>query len=284
MTYRSRLRSPAVHAVRDLSLAARPGEIVGILGPNGSGKTTLLDVIAGSLAPTAGRVRVLGLPPSDRGLVRRVGYQPEGPLPFPALSGTEFLRYLGALMGLDNATTRARTGELLERFDLLGAQRRGIGTYSTGMSRRLALAAALLAEPEVLLLDEPTSGIDPTGSLRVLDVVREVAARGGTVVMASHHLQEVEQVCDSVFVLEGGTCRAHGSLDELLGTSHRTLVVRGLDDASVGKVRPSIEGAGGELVSVGRDRQHLFALFRDLEDEAPEPGTSREADPEQDPT
>lgn len=264
VTYRRRLRSPAVCALDHLDLEAGRGEIVGVLGPNGSGKTSLLQVLSGSLAPTAGSARILGLGPADRQLVPRVGYQPEGPLPFPMLSAWELLGYLGDMMRLPTAETRQRTETWLERFGLQSAAHRPIGTYSTGMARRLAVAAALLSDPEVLLLDEPTSGIDPDGSLTVLEVLQERARSGGTVVMTSHHLQEVERTCRRVYLLEAGRCRAHGDLDELLGTGDRTLVLRGLDDEGLEAVRRSVAEHGGEVVEAGKQRQHLFALFRSL--------------------
>ena len=273
VTYRRRLRSPEVHALDSLDLEARRGEVIGVLGPNGSGKTTLLEVLAGSLAPTSGTVRILSRGPTDRALVPLVGYQPEGPLPFPTLSAPEFLAYLGALMRLPRDRARRSAEEWLRRLDLVRTGRRPIGTFSTGMGRRLALAAALLADPEVLLLDEPTSGIDPSGSLAVLEVLEEKARRGGTVIMTSHHLQEIEQICDRVYLLESGRCRAHGSLDELLGTGDRNLVVRGLDDEGVESVRRAVAAAGGELLRTESARRHLFALFRSLDNG--EPGAGR---------
>ena len=225
----------------------------------------MLEVLSGTLGPTSGTAQILGRPPADRALVTQLGYQPEGPLPFPALCASEFLAYLAALMRLPRDRARRSADEWLERLDLKRAGRRPIGTYSTGMGRRLALAAALLADPEVILLDEPTSGIDPAGSLTVLEILEEKAAAGGTVLMTSHHLQEVEQICHRVYLLEFGRCRAQGSLDELLGTGDHTLVVRGLDDAGLAQVRAAVAEAGGDLVRSEPARRHLFALFRSLD-------------------
>jgi ABC-2 type transport system ATP-binding protein len=253
----------AVDALTDLDLAVAHGEIVGILGPNGSGKSTLLRVMAGIQRPTAGTVQVLGRAPNDRALVRRVGYAPEGSLPFPTLSAPAFLRYVGDLMALP-AATRARQAELLDRFGLAGAGARRIGTFSTGMARRLALAAALLSDPEVLLLDEPTAGLDPVGSLLAMEVLRERAAAGCAVVLASHHLLEVEQTCSRVVVLDGGRKVAEGSLDELLGSEDDVFAVRGLSNGGVLRVEQAIADAGGQLVARTKHREHLFALFRRL--------------------
>lgn len=258
------MRTPEVRALENLDLEARGGEVIGVLGPNGSGKTTLLEVLGGSLAPTAGTARVLGRAPGERQLVTAVGYQPEGPLPFPGLRAGELLAYLGDLMRLPRADAQRSAETWLERLGLGDANQRPIGTFSTGMAKRLAIAAALLSDPDVLLLDEPTAGIDPDGSLTVLQALEEKARDGATVIMTSHNLQEVEQICDRVYVLDHGRCRAQGSLDELLGTGDRTLVVRGLDDDGLQRVRDLVADAGGELLRVGRERQHLYALFRSL--------------------
>jgi ABC-2 type transport system ATP-binding protein len=265
VSYPRRLRAPAVHALVGLDLEVAPGEIVGVLGPNGSGKTTLLRVLAGTQRPTAGSVRILQLAAGARALATRVGYQAEGPLPFPGLCAAEFLGYLGDLMGLPRKLAAAQTDRWLERLELRGAGRRPIATFSAGMARRLSLAAALLANPSVLLLDEPTSALDPRGSLAVVEILRGAAAEGCAILMASHHLQEVEQLCARVYLLDGGRCRAHGTLDELLATDERQIVLRGLDDAGLERVLRAVRDAGGEVVLSGRRREHLFALFRRFE-------------------
>ena len=258
-------RKPRFRALNGVTLHADAGEIVGILGPNGSGKTTLLRVLSGLLRPASGKATVLGLHPADRSLVDRVGYQPEGNLPFPLLNGTEFLQYMGDLMHLPPATIRDRTSAWFFRLGLADAGRKAVRHYSTGMRRRLGLAAALLAEPEVLLLDEPTSGLDPDGSIQVMDILRERAAAGCTVLLASHHLQEVEQICQRVYLFRAGRILSEGTLDELLGTGSTSFVVRNLDDAGLSAVEATVREAGGEILSTGKEREHLFALFRRLQ-------------------
>ena len=264
VTFRGRGRQPAVAALLPLDLELAAGRIVGVLGPNGSGKTTLLRVLAGLQQPTAGSCHVLGLPPAHDTLRRRVGFQPEGPLPIGVLSAPEYLAYVGAELGLPNAESDRRAAHWLERLDLRHAGKRQIRTFSTGMGKRLALAASLLGDPEVLLLDEPTSGLDPFGSADVIAILRERAAAGTTIVMASHHLQEVEEICDEVLVLHGGAVHARGSLGELLGTEARALVVRDLDDAAITQLAAEAERLGGTVVATERQRRHLFALFRGL--------------------
>lgn len=264
VTFRGRGREPALAALLPIDLELGGGRVVGVLGPNGSGKTTLLRVLAGLQAPTSGDARVLGLPPHDRSLRRRVAFQPEGPLPIGVLSAPEFLAWVGAELGLPNAESDARAARWLQRLDLTHAKKRWIRTFSTGMQKRLALAAALLGDPEVLLLDEPTSGLDPFGSAEVMAILRERAADGALVVMASHHLQEVEEICDEILVLHDGAVRARGTLSDLLGTDVRSLAVRGLDDAGMERLAAHAHGLGGEVLGIDRRREHLFVLFRRL--------------------
>ena len=264
VTFPGRFRRPPVHALHELSLEIESGSILGILGPNGSGKTTLLRVLAGLQRPTSGVANLLGEPAQAPALRTRVSYQPEGGLPLGVLSGREFLQWHGARLDLPAQEADRRADQLLERFELRHAQDRRLRTYSTGMQKRLALAAALLSEPEILLLDEPTSGLDPLGSALVVEILRERVAAGGTVVLASHHLQEVEQICSQVLVLHDGHCRARGTLDELLGTELRSLVVRGLDEAELAQLAEAIGRQGGEVLRSEPMREHLFALYRRL--------------------
>ena len=264
VTFDGRGRKPAVPALRPLDVEIGTGRIVGVLGPNGSGKTTLLRVLAGLQRPTGGSAAVLGLSPDAAPLRTRVAFQAEGPLPLDVLSAPEYLAWVGAELGLPNAESDARAARWLERLDLVHAGRRWIRTFSTGMQRRLALAAALLGDPEVLLLDEPTSGLDPFGSAAVMQILRERAAAGGTVLMASHHLLEVEEICDEVLLLHRGELRARGQLGELLGTEARALVVRGLDDGAMVRLGDEARRLGGDVVGVEPQRRHLFALFRRL--------------------
>ena len=262
VTFPGRGRRPAVEALRPLDLELRRGQVLGVLGPNGSGKTTLLRVLAGLQQPTGGEVEVLGSAPSDRALIRRVAYQSEGPLPLPTLSAPEYLAFVGAEIGLPNATSDQRAAALLARLGLEHAGRRRVRTFSTGMCKRLALAAAMLAEPEVLLLDEPTAGLDPFGAATVMELLRERADAGAAVLMASHHLLEVEESCDEVLVLHNGEVHARGALDELLARDEHAVVTTGLDDRAVAELAEQARGLGAADVRVERPRDHLFALFR----------------------
>lgn len=269
VTFRGR-GAEVVAALQPLDLEVASGRIVGVLGPNGSGKTTLLRVLAGLQLPTTGSVTVLGQVPSANALRRTVAYQPEGPLPIGVLSAPEFLAWVGAELGLPNAESDRRAAHWLQRLDLQHAGRRWVRTFSTGMQKRLALAAALLGDPQVLLLDEPTSGLDPFGSAEVMRILRERAAAGTTVLLASHHLQEVEEICDEVLVLHRGALRARGTLAELLGTDAHALVVRGLDETRLQHLALAAQRLGGEVLATERQRHHLFALFRRLAGQSPD--------------
>jgi ABC-2 type transport system ATP-binding protein len=262
--FAGRGRHGAVQALHPLDLDVAAGRIVGVLGPNGSGKTTLLRVLAGAQRPTAGSATVLGEAPASKRLRRRVAWQPEGPMPLGVLSARDYLAWIGAEVGLANADADARAEHWLRRLDLHRTGRRWLRTFSTGMQKRLALAATLLGDPEVLLLDEPTAGLDPFGSEALMQILRERAAAGVTVLLASHHLLEVEAICDEVIVLHDGVLRARGALAELLATDAHALVVRGLGEAALADLAAAARARGGEVLRVERPRDHLFALFRRL--------------------
>jgi ABC-2 type transport system ATP-binding protein len=260
VTYRT--RGGEVRALHDLDLQIEAGHLVAILGPNGSGKSTLLRVLAGLQRPQRGEARVFGLPPDAPALAARVGYQPEGPLPFGVLSAAEYLAWVGTQIGLSNRDSDQRARHWLDRLELANTGRRWIRDFSTGMQKRLALASALLGDPALLLLDEPTAGLDPIGTGIVLEVLRDLAAAGRTVLLASHHLLEVEALCEDAVVLQDGCLRARGPLAGLLGTDAHQLVVRGLDAAGLQQLTALTERLGGEVLRCEREREPLFALFR----------------------
>jgi ABC-2 type transport system ATP-binding protein len=204
-------------AVRDLSLRVEPGEVMGFLGPNGSGKTTTIRLLMGLLKPSAGSASILGRDCHQEmvGLKRDVGYLPEEPFLYPYLSGLELLEFVAGLHGLDRAEARRRAGACAERFGL-GKDAAGFTvTYSQGMRKRLALAAALIHDPRVLILDEPTNGLDPRGAREMRELMAELAREGRTIFLSTHLLDAAERVCHRVAIIRQGVLQALGTPGEL---------------------------------------------------------------------
>jgi ABC-2 type transport system ATP-binding protein len=215
-TFRDFWLRPTVEAVRGVDLTVSRGDVFGLLGPNGSGKSTTIKMILGLLSPTAGSVRLFGLPPRAQAARARIGYLPELSSLHPFLTAKETLMYYAGLSGLPAKRAHARTAALLEEVGLTAAANRAVGGFSKGMARRVALAAALVAEPELLILDEPTSGLDPIGTRDVKDMIRSLAASGVTILMTSHLLGDTEDVCTHIAILSKGRVAACGRTDELL--------------------------------------------------------------------
>ncbi|MBT3377150.1 MAG: ABC transporter ATP-binding protein [Lentisphaerae bacterium] len=207
---------PRVTAVRGVDIRVTEGSIFGLLGPNGAGKSTLIKMVLGHLYPTSGALRVLGRPPVDVEAKSRLGYLPERPVFYKTLTAEEILSLFGQILGLPKQEIARRTDQLIEMVGLQGARRRPVGGFSHGMSRRLGLAQALLNDPDLLLLDEPTAGLDPIGCHEVKNLILTLAARGKTVVMSSHLLADVQNVCDEIMIMYGGRVQQTGSVADLL--------------------------------------------------------------------
>ena len=207
---------PTVTAVDGLDLEVGRGEVFGLLGPNGSGKSTTIKLLLGLLAPTKGSVSIFGLPPRSLAVKARLGYLPELSYLHPFLTARETIRYYAGLSGLGRAEARSRASELLAMVGLEDAADRPVGGFSKGMARRVGLASALVGRPDFLVLDEPTSGLDPLATRDVKTLVRTLAAGGVTVLMTSHLLGDVEDVCDRVAILSHGRLAAAGRLHDLL--------------------------------------------------------------------
>jgi len=214
--FRDFWRRPKVRAVDGLNLTVQRGEIFGLLGPNGSGKSTTLKILLGLLHPSAGSVRVLGRSPRDVAVKRYIGYLPEESYLYRYLTPTETLRFYGRLFALPRRERAVRNEQLLEMAGLSEARSRPVGEFSKGMARRIGLAQALLNDPQLLILDEPTSGLDPIGCRQVKDLMRALTRRGKTILLSSHLLADVEDVCDRVAILYNGRIRAQGRVSELL--------------------------------------------------------------------
>ncbi|MGE5347218.1 MAG: ATP-binding cassette domain-containing protein [Acidithiobacillales bacterium] len=270
--YRSRVGRREIRALDGVSLRVEPGCLFGLLGPNGAGKTTAVKTLLGLTHPTAGRARLLGLPASDPESRRRAGYLPEGHR-FPGyLTARETLRVFGRMSGMEGPALARRIPALLARVRLTEWADVRVRKFSKGMTQRLGLAAALVHDPEVLLLDEPTDGVDPVGRREIRDLLREEAAQGRAILLNSHLLSEVELTCDRVAVLRQGKVAAEGTIEELTrrgrdtGDSSKSykLVASGLDEAMMAAFRAT--GAGAERVNehvrlAVRDAEHLNALI-----------------------
>jgi ABC-2 type transport system ATP-binding protein len=269
-TFRDFWLRARVTAVADLDLQVCAGEVFGLLGPNGSGKSTTLKLILGLLFPSKGKVAVFGKRPTDVRSKRRIGFLPEESYLYPFLSARETLDYYGRLFKLPRRERQTRVDMLLDMVGLEAVAYRPVGEYSKGMQRRIGLAQALINDPDLLILDEPTSGMDPVGSREFKDLIRTLAGRGKTVLLSSHLLADVEEVCDRVCVLYGGRKRAHGTLDELLAQhGRRQLMVDDADEAMLENTRQSLVRAGAKVeISVPQDR--LETLFLRIVSEAQE--------------
>ncbi len=262
--YRSSWGGKAVLALDGLDLDVRPGELFGLLGPNGAGKTTTVKILLGLTRPTSGEARIFGIPAADPKSRRRVGYLPEGHR-FPGyLTARETLAIFGRMSGVDSATLRRRTGPLLERVGLAAWRDVRVKKFSKGMTQRLGLAAALIHEPEVLMLDEPTDGVDPVGRREIRDLLRQEAGRGRAILVNSHLLSEIEQTCDRVAVLRSGRVAAQGTVAELTAQASRyRMAVSPLDDALVAVLREtgaSVTRVNGHLELSARDLSQLNAV------------------------
>jgi len=207
---------PKARAVNDLDFEVYPGEVLGLLGPNGSGKSTTVKLILGLLYPTAGSLSVFGESPRDVKIKKRIGYLPEESYLYKYLTAMETLDFFGALFDLPADERKRRSEQLLEMVGLSHARNRPVGEFSKGMARRIGLAQAMINDPDLLILDEPTSGLDPLGCKEIKDLIKHLQQRGKTVVICSHLLSDVEDICGRVIILYGGKVRATGSLQELL--------------------------------------------------------------------
>jgi ABC-type multidrug transport system ATPase subunit len=229
-----------ITAVTDLDLMVRRGEVYGFLGPNGSGKTTTLRMLLGLIRPTSGRVRVLGKEPGDPTGLQRIGALIEAPAFYPYLSGRDNLRAMASYAGV----SPMRVDEVLDTVELTRRARDKVKKYSLGMKQRLGIAAALLKDPELLILDEPTNGLDPQGMADVRAIVRKVGRGERTVLLSSHLLGEVEQICDRVGIVQEGRMLAEAPVSELRGREGLTIRVEPLEEAlRVAQTLPGVEKA-----------------------------------------
>ncbi len=237
-----------VAAVRGVSFAVKRGDIVGYLGPNGSGKTTTIKMLLGLIAPSSGSARMFGVEVPSRAARARIGFLPENPYVYPHLTPREFVAMSGRLSGVSGAPLKRRTEEVLDATGVLYAADREVRRLSKGMLQRSALAAALVADPEMLILDEPMSGLDPVGRKQVRDLLVRERDNGRTIFFCTHILGDVETLCDHVIIMRQGRVVVSGELRQLLRSEVRTIDIAAADCSDA--LRAAFEQAGHGLRSV----------------------------------
>jgi ABC-2 type transport system ATP-binding protein len=251
-----------VEAVRNLDLRVEPGEVYALLGPNGSGKTTTLRIILGLVSPTAGQTEIFGCDSRRVASREAVGFLPENPYFYKYLTGEETLRFFGRLSGLHGKSLQQRIDELLDLARLTTARDRRLGTYSKGMLQRIGLAQALIHDPKLLILDEPTAGVDPVGSREIRDLILQLKSRGITVLLSSHLLAQAQEVCDRVGILANGVLVREGPLDQLISVRNQTeLVVANASSSLLDEMETLAARHGATVIARRNPTTTLEELF-----------------------
>jgi ABC-2 type transport system ATP-binding protein len=249
-------------AVKDLNLRIEPGEVYGLLGPNGSGKSTTLKIILGLVSPTRGRTEIFG---RDSRIVESreaVGFLPENPYFYKYLTGEETLRFFGRLCGLRGTRLKEHINELLGLVGLSKARKRRLSTYSKGMLQRIGLAQALIHDPRLVVLDEPTAGVDPAGSREIRDLILDLKRRGITVLLSSHLLAQAQEICDRIGILADGVLVREGHLQELIAIENQTeLVIADASAQLVNEIESVINRSNAKLIERRKSTTTLERLF-----------------------
>ncbi len=260
--FRIGMRGYKLRAVEDLWLKIADNEIFGLLGPNGCGKSTTMKVILGLLEPTVGSCQIYGVPSTSVRSRRDVGFLPEAPYFYRYLSGRELVRFYAKMCGVPKDEIGDRTEDVLKLVAMDEAAHRRVGTYSKGMLQRIGIAQAVVHDPRLVILDEPTAGVDPIGSAAIADMIRSLKERKKTVLLCSHLLAQVEGICDRVGIMNRGKLVLEGSVDELLEKKDmRSLVVEHFPASAEAEVRAVLEKHGAKLASVEAPRISLDRLF-----------------------
>lgn len=260
---------PKVQAVDSISFDIRPGEVFGLLGPNGSGKSTTIKMALGLLFPTEGELNLFGLSPRNVKTKERIGYLPEESYLYPYLTAEETLQFYANLFSMPSAETKDRIEQLLSMMGLQQARHRKVGEFSKGMMRRIGLAQSIINDPDLVILDEPTSGLDPIGVRQVKDLILHLSSRGKTVLLSSHLLADVEDVCDRIAILYNGKIQARGSIQELLEDKKRQRFT--VDDLTPDQMTSALKYFREELQQdpdIDHPRRNLEQFFLEVVEKA----------------
>ena len=256
-------RKEKVLAVDNLSISVMPGEVYGLIGPNGSGKSTTMKVLLGLISATSGQSSVFGMSSTETASRGSVGFLPENPYFYKYLTGAETIAFYGKLCGIGRREIKDRTAELLKLVELEGARDRRLAGYSKGMLQRIGLAQALVGRPKLVVLDEPTAGVDPAGSRKIRDLIMQLKDQGITVILSSHLLEQVQEVCDRVGIIFEGKLVREGSLKELIEIENQTeFVLENSNPVILEKIKNLIEEESDvRLLRSGRPKTTLETLF-----------------------
>ena len=256
------LRGMKLRAVDHLDLRVEAGQVYGLLGPNGSGKSTTIKILLGLLEPTAGSCTLFGIESRRVEARRDVGYLPESPYFYRHLTGRELVAFYARMCGLSRAALHARVADTLAIVGLSEASDRRVGTYSKGMLQRVGLAQALVHDPKLLILDEPTAGVDPVGSAAISELILKLKSQGKTVLITSHLLGQIEDICDRVAILDRGKLILEGAVQDLVGrTDRQALIVDALPESELQELRAWLAAKGRHLQAVEMPRARLDRLF-----------------------
>ena len=258
-------RRGKITAVKNLTLQVEAGSVYGMLGPNGSGKSTTMKIVLGLVTPTSGRTFIFGRDSRDVESREAVGFLPENPYFYKFLTGAETLDFYGKLCGLSGKMLRDRSRELLALVGLESAADRCVGGYSKGMLQRIGLAQALVQEPRLLVLDEPTAGVDPAGSRDIRDLILRLRERGITVMLCSHLLSQVQEICDRIGIMHHGELLREGPLDGLISIENQTeLVIENASPELLAELRERAEAKGAKVLGTHKPQQNLERYFLEV--------------------
>ena len=265
------LRGYRLRALDKVNLSMPAGEIFGLLGPNGSGKSTTIKVILGLIRPSEGSCKVFGRSAGSQESRCRIGYLPENPVFYRFLTGRELVRFFASISGMHRGLRAEAVEQALETVRMLSCADRRVRTYSKGMLQRIGLAQALVHDPDILVLDEPMSGLDPIGTREVMDILQRLRSRGKTILLASHLLARVEEVCDRIAILHKGRLVRSGSVEDIVHSTDSTLLnVRGFGPEKESLLRRLLEEADIQIEEVRQGRRRLDEVFLDALEEEPE--------------